>query len=74
VPLVLPTSFEIWPSVNSEAFLHNHKIASGRSCLFERGVYLGFFLSLTSTLSIFFSRLSFLSGFLEQFSISSLES
>ena len=42
---VLPTNFEICPSVNSEAFLHNHKIASGLSCLFDKGVYLGFFLS-----------------------------
>ena len=73
VPLVLPTSFEICPSVNSDAFLHNHKIASGLSCLFDKGVYFGLFLSLTSISSIFFNNSNFFSGLFEHFSISSLD-
>ena len=64
--MVLPTSLEICPSVRSDAFLHNQRIASGLSCLFDKGVYFGLFLSLISTSSIFLSICSFFLESLEQ--------
>ena len=38
VGLVVPTSFEIWPSVSSGWNLTSQRIAFGRSCRFDSGV------------------------------------